>query len=204
MEGWEKVLIRDNNEPLTEIRETENIKLLTEHKYLSPQARKTVVDMLNSASVSLPDGHKFLIITAYRPLSMQKKLWRQRLFQMARKNPLKFIFHLRQVRREASQYTAPPGGSAHQCGAALDVTIIDKEGNRLDMGTDLTSYGEKCHTFYEDITEYQKKNRRILYDAMTKAGFINYPREWWHYSYGDRFWAAANNLSECIYGPTKL
>ena len=24
---------------------------------------------------------------------------------------------------------------------------------------------------------------------MTGAGFVNYPTEWWHWSYGDRYWA---------------
>ena len=33
-------------------------------------------------------------------------------------------------------------------------------------------------------------NRRLLYTAMTAVGFTNYPEEWWHYDYGDLFWAA--------------
>ena len=24
---------------------------------------------------------------------------------------------------------------------------------------------------------------------MTSAGFVNFPAEWWHWSYGDREWA---------------
>jgi hypothetical protein len=39
-----------------------------------------------------------------------------------------------------------------------------------------------------------KKNRRLLYHAMKKAGFTNYPSEWWHYDYGDTFWGALTGL----------
>jgi hypothetical protein len=30
---------------------------------------------------------------------------------------------------------------------------------------------------------------------------INYPTEWWHYSYGDRYWAYHQNQPHAIYGP---
>jgi D-alanyl-D-alanine dipeptidase len=29
---------------------------------------------------------------------------------------------------------------------------------------------------------------------------VNYPAEWWHYSYGDRMWAAYSNRRTAIYG----
>ena len=47
----------------------------------------------------------------------------------------------------------------------------------------------------------RRRNMKVLYDAMTKAGFANYPLEWWHYSYGDRMWAAYSGKEECFYGP---
>ena len=31
----------------------------------------------------------------------------------------------------------------------------------------------------------QKKNRRILYDAMIKAGFKGLDSEWWHFTLED-------------------
>ena len=101
----------------------------------------------------------------------------------------------------ANRYTSPPGGSSHQYGGAVDVTLIDAQGNRLDMGTALTDYGKKVHTENSLITEGQRQNRKLLYKAMTDAGFVNYPLEWWHYSYGDRMWAAYTLKSECFYGP---
>jgi D-alanyl-D-alanine dipeptidase len=35
---------------------------------------------------------------------------------------------------------------------------------------------------------------------MTKAGFINYPKEYWHYSYGDVMWAELTGSTTAIYG----
>ena len=34
---------------------------------------------------------------------------------------------------------------------------------------------------------------------MKNAGFANYPLEWWHFSYGDRLWAAYTNQKEAVY-----
>jgi len=39
---------------------------------------------------------------------------------------------------------------------------------------------------------------------MTVAGFVNYPTEWWHWSYGDRYWAYATHRSAAIYGPVEV
>ncbi len=195
-----KVEIKENNEPLVEILETERVKLLREHRYLSPYLRGAVVDMLHVAADNLPADHKLLVVTAYRPKWMQQELWEQRVWQMTKRHPFKRLFSPKKFKRMVGVYTAPPGGSSHQCGAAVDVTILDPEGNRFDMGAELTDFGKKCHTETDLITEKQKQNRRALFDAMTKAGFVNYPLEWWHYSYGDRHWAAQTNRGECQYG----
>ncbi len=201
VEEIRKIIIRENNEPLVEIMENDKIKLLQEHKYLSPYLRKSVRDRLISTSNTLPAGYTLLIVTAYRPLWMQKELWRRRLKQMAKAHPFKMIFQYKKWRKMAAQYTSPPGGSSHQSGGAVDLTVIDEKGNRLDMGTTLTDYGKKVHTENDLITQEQKQNRKILYDAMTEAGFVNYPLEWWHFCYGDRMWAAYTHRTECFYGP---
>ena len=120
---------------------------------------------------------------------------------MGKKYPFLMILRYKKWKSLVMKYTAPPGGSPHQCGGAVDLTLIDKNGNRLDMGTSLTDFGEKVHTNSNLITLEQKANRKNLYDAMTKAGFINYPLEWWHFDYGDNMWAAYSGLDKCFYGP---
>jgi D-alanyl-D-alanine dipeptidase len=196
-----EIKVNENNEPLVSIYETEKLILLKEHRFLMPLIRKSVYDLLVNASKNLPDNYKILVVTAYRPLWMQKKLYRRRFWQMAKKYPFKMIFNYSQWIREVGKYTSPPGGSSHQCGTAVDVTLLDNDNNRVDMGTTLTDFGEKVNTYSIQISNEQKENRKILLEAMMKAGFINYPLEWWHFSYGDRMWAAYSEKTECFYGP---
>lgn len=199
------ILVRETGEKLVEIKESEKITLLSENPYLLPFARKTVVEKLEEASRMLPVGFRFLIITAYRPLSFQKRLWRKRLFQLFFNYPLKYILNPLNLTKDASRYTARPGGSSHQTGTAIDLTILNEAGDNLDMGTEIIgSFGERSHTAYENITNTQKENRELLYKTMTEVGFVNYPREWWHYSYGDRAWSFMKNKKECTYGALKF
>jgi len=200
LEEIKKIVINETREPLVEITETERITLLKDHRYLDPRLRKSARDLLSTAANNLPAGHKLLVVTAYRPIWMQKELYRRREKQLAIKHPFLMIFQYPKWRKLVNRYTSPPGGSSHQYGGAADVTIIDPQGNRLDMGTTLTDYGIKVHTENDLITDEHRNNRKILYEAMIKAGFANYPLEWWHYSYGDRMWAAYTGRSECIYG----
>ncbi len=200
LEEIKKIVIKETNEPLVEIKETDRVQLLKNHRYLSPNLRKSAQELIYVAADNLPDGHKLLVVTAYRPIWMQKELYRRRLKQLARKYPFKMIFQYSKWKNLVNRYTSPPGGSSHQYGGAVDVTIIDPHGNRLDMGTELTDFGVKVHTENDLITDEQRKNRKLLYGAMIKAGFVNYPLEWWHYSYGDRMWAAYTSRNECFYG----
>ena len=50
-----------------------------------------------------------------------------------------------------------------------------------------------------NIHSQAKENRALLIDVMEKAGFINYPTEWWHWSYGDKYWAFMTGASHALY-----
>jgi len=39
---------------------------------------------------------------------------------------------------------------------------------------------------------------------MEAAGFVNYPTEWWHWSFGDRYWAFCAGEHEAIYGACEV
>lgn len=196
------VIVTDNNEPLVEIKETEKIMLDKENKNLVPQIRKSVLDLLLKASDNLPHEYLILVSTAFRPYEMQKRMWRKRLLQMAMLHPIKMVLNNRAWTKDAGRYTAPPGGSSHQCGAALDVTLLYKNAE-IDMGSTQNDIGTRVHTFNNKLSSEQKANRELLYKIMTEAGFANYPLEWWHYSYGDRMWAAYTEKSEAFYAPIK-
>ena len=34
-----------------------------------------------------------------------------------------------------------------------------------------------------------------------ECGTMNYPTEWWHWSYGDRYWALLTGAPAALYGP---
>ena len=83
----------------------------------------------------------------------------------------------------------PEKGSIHNFGAAVDVSIVDQEGNRLDMGTPFDYFGDLAQPrmkidFSRDgvLTEKQIENRRLLREVMEKAGFQIIPDEWWHFN----------------------
>ena len=40
-----------------------------------------------------------------------------------------------------------------------------------------------------------------LVRALRHAGLVNYPTEWWHWSYGERYWAFATGAEHARYGP---
>ncbi len=84
-----------------------------------------------------------------------------------------------------SPYVADPsGGSNHNRGAAVDLTLIDmKTGEALDMGTDFDYFGERAWHTYEDLPQKVLNNRRYLLDIMLHYNFSYYSREWWHYTH---------------------
>ena len=73
--------------------------------------------------------------------------------------------------------------SGHSKGSTVDVTIIDgNTGKPLDMGSEFDFFGKASWTNYQDITDEQKANRKLLLEVMTKYGFVNFYKEWWHYT----------------------
>jgi D-alanyl-D-alanine dipeptidase len=58
-----------------------------------------------------------------------------------------------------------------------------------------------CETRHPGLSAAARANRLLLCEAMEAQGFANYAREWWHYSYGDRYWAWLRDAPIAIYGP---
>jgi D-alanyl-D-alanine dipeptidase len=44
-----------------------------------------------------------------------------------------------------------------------------------------------------------RANRAVLGSALTAAGLVNYPTEWWHWSFGDRYWALLTGATAACY-----
>ena len=77
----------------------------------------------------------------------------------------------------------------HRNGGSFDLTIVNREGEELYMGTDFDDLTDKAATDYfehkKKLTYMEKEarnNRRLLKITMIQAGFKNYDPEWWHWS----------------------
>ena len=82
---------------------------------------------------------------------------------------------------------------------AVDVILRDGD-NEVPMGCGLNEQCEQMRTGYEDLAPTERKNRRLLVEAMESVGFVNHGHEWWHFSYGDRYWAVITGTDVAIYG----
>jgi zinc D-Ala-D-Ala dipeptidase len=97
--------------------------------------------------------------------------------------------------------------SQHSTGAALDLTLVDLKADNsaafdpnktyadctapadarapegsVDMGTGYDCSDLKAHTASTAITPAQRRWRNALVAAMAHQGFVNYSKEWWHFS----------------------
>jgi D-alanyl-D-alanine dipeptidase len=73
--------------------------------------------------------------------------------------------------------------SGHSRGSTLDLTIIDGNTNEpIDMGSPYDFFGKESWVDYPDLTKIQLANRQLLQNIMLKYNFINYPKEWWHFT----------------------
>lgn len=98
---------------------------------------------------------------AYRPLSLQKKMWDLVL---------------------DDRYIAnPQTGSRHNRGCAIDCTLVDLQGNERPMPTAYLDFSERAHRDFMDLPPDAIRNRQILENAMSVEGFIPLHEEWWHF-----------------------
>ena len=205
-----EIIIKENNEPLVEIRETSRIRLGL--KGLNYETlffvRKSVAEKLILVSKSLPEGINLLIIEGYRTTEAQQKLWSEEYKKIKSVNP---SWTDEEIERQTRMVIAKPDPLAnHHCGGALDLTLVYSDGLLVDMGGPYISSlateedRDKFPMMSEHITENQAQNRKILRDAMTAQDFAWYGNEWWHYCYGDRMWATYIDRNECFYGSIEI
>lgn len=107
-------------------------------------------------------GYDIKIFDCYRPGPYQQRLW--------------------DIVPNPDYVTPPHKGSMHSKGLAIDLTLIDKEGNELDMGTAFDFFGPEAHQGYNH-SDAVKRHRWILRSTMEKHGFGSIRTEWWHFSY---------------------
>ena len=72
--------------------------------------------------------------------------------------------------------------SRHNLGVAVDLTLINlATKGEITMGTPFDNFSPAAHT--KNARGVILKNRELLERVMERQGFVNYEKEWWHYSY---------------------
>ena len=163
--------------------------------------RKEVCNKVISAQKKLHSGYRFMIYEAFRPRGRQVELWNNILAQLKREHP--DWDDKRRAAEASDKYVANPYGfgSGHQAGAAIDITLCSASGQEFFMGTAIDEFNAKTQTDCATIKKEEAGMRILLRQALESEGLINYPDEWWHFSYGDRLWAEATGRVEAFYAP---
>jgi D-alanyl-D-alanine dipeptidase len=136
-------------------------------KRLYPAARcllrPSVAEKLAKAQRTLRiRGFGLKVFDCYRPFSIQKVMWEAM--------PVRGL-------------VAPPsiGGSLHNRGAAVDVSMVRLDGAKVEMPTDFDDFGKAARINSTLPSTRAQKNRSILQRAMIEAGFKPTYMEWWHF-----------------------
>jgi D-alanyl-D-alanine dipeptidase len=125
-------------------------------------------------------GNTLFVFEAYRPLKAVEDVvqWSLTSDEL---NKATFYPSLSKDRLFLEGYIAMR--SSHSRGAAIDVTLINSVTSKaLDMGTEFDFFGEESHTASEKISDAAKHNRKLLLSIMESSGFVNYDKEWWHFT----------------------
>ncbi|MEV4875751.1 M15 family metallopeptidase [Streptomyces cyaneofuscatus] len=203
------VPVQECGEPLVDVRR-DSALLVDERKRQDSAGafahlREGVLDRLLEAQGQLPRGIRLLFVEGYRPPSLQRHYFEEYAAQLRAEHP---EWADEQLRSAASRYVSPPEIAPHSAGAAVDLTLADDEGRELDMGTRMNASPEEsggaCYTQADNISDEARAHRGVLGAALTAAGLVNYPTEWWHWSYGDRYWALKEGAAHAHYGPREL
>lgn len=194
-----RVKIVESNEPLVDISTDKDLFFINELQ--SPiYLRQGAFRKLKDARFFLPKGIYFKVHDAHRELKDQKESWKRRVLETKKQYPHLDDYEIERITRLKIANPFSGGFGGHQTGGAIDITLCDENGVDLNLGTSIPEHNSKTKTKSKDLTNEEIKNRKILIDSMTRAGFINYPGEWWHFCYGDKMWAAYSWKNQCFYG----
>jgi zinc D-Ala-D-Ala dipeptidase len=117
--------------------------------------------LCRAIEIARPLGLRLRIFDAFRPAEAQWRLWN------ARPDP---------------EFLADPRrGSPHSRGVAIDLTLVARDGEALDMGTGFDAFTPLSHHANTAVPVEAQSNRFTLLGIMSAAGWDFYSKEWWHY-----------------------
>ncbi|UPL48006.1 M15 family metallopeptidase [Hymenobacter sublimis] len=150
-----------------DIRYATSRNLLGEAVYPSAKAylRRPVAEALQRVQQALArQGLGLCVYDAYRPYSVT----------------VRFYEHIRD-----ENFAAPPWrGSRHNRGCSVDVGLVEQAtGRHLPLPTDFDELKPASHATFSALPNHVILNRSTLLAAMKRQGFVNYPKEWWHFDF---------------------
>ena len=223
---WNKIPIQENNDKLIAIPCC--FKFISPHPYYALGApykgkneiwklREEVVKRLiqvNEYLKSRNNSFNLLIYDGWRPIEVQEFMFnRAFILECERLNIDASVGDMKLypfIQKQVEKFWAYPSFDEscpppHSTGGALDVTLVDKCGNIVDMGSSIDQMDEKSkHEYFADIENEEAiifcNRRNLLKEIMLEFDFVQHPNEWWHFSYGDQLWAWKNKRASALYG----
>lgn len=122
----------------------------------------TLKKLIKAQEIFRKDGYCIKLFDAYRPYSVTQAL------SAYNSNPI---------------YLADPAtGSHHNRGVAVDITLVDLDGNELEMPSHIHTLNETSSRNNPDITEAARRNLDYMSAVMVSCGFRIFQHEWWHFT----------------------
>ncbi len=178
-----------DGEPLVRLDGVHNVAVYARHGF--PYAvdgaylRSGAVERLTAAAARLPEPFGIAVFDAWRDPRLQQFLYDRAYAQPGL--PVGFV---------ARPSGDPRRPTPHSTGGTVDLTLTF-EGQALGLGTDFDEFTERAFAAaLEHVSPASpadstaRQLRRLLYAAMSSEGFVVLAREWWHFEYGTRLWAA--------------
>ncbi|MBA3453264.1 MAG: M15 family metallopeptidase [Deltaproteobacteria bacterium] len=126
--------------------------------------RSVVARLAKAATLFRAEQRRLLVWDCYRPTSVQQLLWDKAADRRYVANPRR--------------------GSRHSRGAAVDLAVVDLDGEPVLLPTKFDEFSNAAHRVRALVGDRGIEARRLA-RAMKKAGFVGIPLEWWHFDAPD-------------------
>ena len=153
--------------------------------------KHTLEKLKKAQELFAKDGYTLVIYDAYRPLSAQRILY--------------------DAMPNSSYIANPDRASNHNRGVAVDVTLMDAQGNLLEMPSEIDTFNITAHRDFPNIHQYEEgtdaynallkqypdilsyparsqaatDHMNYLTRIMKQCGFTTIRSEWWHFADSD-------------------
>ncbi len=131
--------------------------------------RETAEKLVRANQIFQEHGYTIKVWDAYRPLSAQAILWQA-------------FPDSRYVIKPEDPPPVSGFRARHNNGMSVDLTLVDRFGNELEMPSAFDDFSEKAWPDSPDMSAAARQNLDLLRSVMESVGFAGVTTEWWHYN----------------------